>query len=118
MKLQLTLFFGIIISTSISAHMQAAPANQQSDAGSSWMNAMAERHQSLNESNGPGTDVVLGKRLLTMRERDQLVRQPLMQNPVFGVQHELIAKMSAIDAELTNELKLLLRKRVGLHSLW
>lgn len=72
---------------------------------SSWRAAIKARREQLIQQNGPGTDAALRSQLLAMRDKDQAVRGFVGGKQVSGMTPDMIAKMPATDAELTQELK-------------
>lgn len=82
---------------------------QTSAAESAYESRLAAKFEELIKLNGVGTDQELAKRLLKMREEDQGIRQPLMDQGSNSLSMEqktkLFDAMNATDVALTSQLK-------------
>jgi hypothetical protein len=71
-----------------------------------WKDEIARRREALVTKNGTGTDTNLRAELLKMRDEDQKARGVDASSKAKG-HVEIAANLAAIDASLTNELKLI-----------
>jgi hypothetical protein len=74
-----------------------------------WEANAQKKVDTLIKKNGPGTDVILQKRLLEMIEEDQAIRRKLFQAPS-DKEKELQKSLEAVDRKLTEELKEIIQK--------
>jgi hypothetical protein len=86
-------------------------ASKTPAAESSWQSAITARREQLIQQNGPGTDAALRSQLLAMRDKDQAVRGFAGGKQVSGMTPDMLAKMPATDAELTQELKQIVEQK-------
>jgi hypothetical protein len=76
-----------------------------------WAVAAKERHEELIRANGPGTDTVLRDQLRKMGEEDQAARGFTHGKQTSAMTGEMIQKLPAIDAQLTLELKQIVKEK-------
>ena len=76
-----------------------------------WEVAANQRHKELIQENGPGTDTVLRDQLLRMGEEDQAARGFTHGKQTSAVTREMIQKLPATDAQLTLELKQIVKEK-------
>jgi len=98
----------VLIAAVLVIYPSTLPSQQASKtpaAESPWQSAITARREQLIQQNGPGTDAVLRSQLLAMRDKDQAVRGFAGGKQVSGMTPDMLAKMPATDAELTQELK-------------
>jgi len=93
----------VVFSASLSSQQPSKTTVAASE--SSWQAAIKARREQLIRQNGPGTDAPLRSQLLAMRDKDQAIRGFAGGKQVSGMTPDMIAKMPATDAELTQELK-------------
>lgn len=67
-----------------------------------WEATVQKRIEYLEQKNGTGTNLDLQKRLLQMKEKDQVLRMKMIDNPE---SEKVIQQLEAVDKELTAELK-------------
>jgi hypothetical protein len=106
-KLLLVLIAAIFATLPASISAQPASKTPATEAASSpaWEVALKARRQELIQQNGQGTDATLRRQLLVMRDKDQAVRGLAGGRQGSGMTPDMLAKMPATDAELTQELK-------------
>ena len=76
-----------------------------------WELALQQRRQQLVQQNGPGTDTALRDQLLAMRDDDQAARGFTHGQQTSAMTPELIQKLSATDASLTQQLKQIVQQK-------
>ena len=76
-----------------------------------WAVAAKQRHEELIQANGPGTDTVLGDQLRKMGEEDQSARGFTHGKQTSAMTKEMIQKLPATDAQLTLELKQIVKEK-------
>lgn len=76
-----------------------------------WEIAAKQRHEELIRTNGPGTDAILRAHLLKMGEEDQAARGFTQGKQTSTVTQEMIQKLPATDAQLTLELKQIVKEK-------
>ena len=105
------LLAAILVALPASLPAQQASKTPTAESESSWQAAIKARREQLIQQNGPGTDAALRSQLLVMRDKDQSVRGFAGGKQVSGMTPDMLAKMPATDAELTQELKQIVEQK-------
>lgn len=104
--------FVLLLSLIVPSILLAQDEDMKSTIQPNWEQEYEKRHTELISQNGPGTDTVLAKRLLAMRDKDQAARGIHDGVPSSAAGSAAMApNLSEIDLELTNQLKEIVKEK-------
>ncbi len=101
----LTLIAVLSLSPATQAQSSSPAPSKAAKAEPAWKTAIEARRKQLISQNGYGTDSPLRDQLMKMRATDQAARGFAAAPASTSAKHELVQKLPATDAQLTEELK-------------
>lgn len=109
MPTRLIAMLTLAVSLPLAAQSNTHASTQKSSAAEpAWKTAIEARRQQFIAQNGYGTDSALRTQLMQMRTTDQAARG---FSPAAGTKQEMMQKLPVTDAQLTEELKQIVKEK-------